>query len=65
MNGRYFILIMFPFGPKPMVNDSEDPSDPKVVFFETEDEARTVALRSRAVTAYGGEIFELGQGECV
>jgi hypothetical protein len=61
----YFVMILFPFGPKPMVNDIENPEDPKVCLFETKHEARRIARTSRAVAAYGAEIYHLGSGEFV
>jgi len=62
--GGFFIVIHFPWGEKPMVHDDGD-GDPKVSRFTTADEARKVAMQSRAVVAYGAEIFEIGTGDPV
>lgn len=55
---QYFVMIHLPSGWKPMTRN-----DVEVSMFSTEDEARTVALKSRAVVAYGAEIFRIGGGE--
>lgn len=59
----FFVMILFPSGPKPMVSEQEDPSDPQVVFFATVDEADDACRASRTCTAYGAEIFQLGRGD--
>ena len=63
--GGFFVMILFPWGPKPMTTETDDPSDPKVTMFATNTEAREVAMKSRAVIAYGAEIFEIGTGDTV
>lgn len=55
---EYFVMINLPSGWKPMVRN-----DVEVSMFSSEAEARTVALKSRAVVAYGAEIFRIGAGE--
>lgn len=55
----YFVMILFPFGPKPMVSD-DNTNDPPVAFYPTAADARKTAMGSRACTAYGYEIFCIG-----
>lgn len=64
MDERYFVMIRFPWGPKPMVTDNGDgdPSPP-VTMFPDIHAAASVARASRAAIAYGAEIFQMGSGE--
>lgn len=57
---EFFLMILFPFGPKPMVTETDDSSDPKVSFFPTAHDAHQTARQSRACVAYGYEVFRIG-----
>lgn len=60
--GDFFVMILLPCGPKPLVDGSRCEDDPQVCFFTTRNQARTAAMANRAVMAYGAEIHELGCG---
>lgn len=55
---QYFVMINLPSGWKPMTRN-----DVEVSFFSSPTAARKVAMQSRAVIAYGAEIFRIGNGE--
>lgn len=57
---QYFVMILFPFWIKPMVREGEDPNDPPVALYPTAHDARETAKQSRACTAYGFEVFRIG-----
>lgn len=61
----YFVVIHSPNWPMVMVEETDDPNDPRMALFDTFEEAEKAALGNRAVQAYGAEVMRLENGDWI